>query len=341
MSCWGENWDGQLGNGQSGDDAISSVPVQVTGITDATAIAAGGAHSCALRRGGTVSCWGSNALGQLGDGNSGWDDEYQTVPVFSSVPVRVVGITDATAITAAEFYSCALHQDGTISCWGGNRYGQLGNGQSGNDVDSSIPLQVTGITDATAITASSTHSCALRRGGTISCWGINWSGKLGNGQIEYNSDSSIPVQVTGITDASAINTGSHYSCALHRNGTISCWGGNSHGHLGNGRIGDDADSSIPVQVTGINDATAISASSRQACALHQDGSVSCWGDDWSWFLGYETGSGSLVPVRVVGIGDATAITTHSRRSCALHRNGTISCWDDDNLAPFKLPGFGG
>ena len=334
ISCWGNNGSGQLGNGQSGASVLSLVPVQVTGITDAIAITASSAHSCALHQNGTISCWGSNGAGQLGNGQSGAN-------AHSSVPVQVTGITNAIAITAGDLHSCALHRGGTISCWGNNWNGQLGNGQSGRNVRSSVPVQVIGITDATAITTSSSHTCALHQDGTISCWGDNYNGQLGNGQSGGNADSSVPAQVLGITDAIAIAARGGNSCALHQDGTISCWGSNSHGHLGNGRIGDDADSSIPVQVTGISDATAINAGGRQSCALHRNGTISCWGNDWSWFLGYEDGRGSLVPVRVVGIEDATAITESYQRSCALHRNGTISCWDDDNLTPFKVSGFGG
>ena len=250
ISCWGANWYGQLGNGQStgdvGDDsANSSVPVQVMGITDATAITAEG-HSCALHQNGTISCWGYNGQGQLGDGQGG---AYK----FSAMPVQVVGITDATAIAAGDFHTCALHQDGTVSCWGANWYGQLGNGQSGRNADSLVPVQVFGITDATAITVGVGHSCALHRGGTISCWGDNEWGELGNQETPRNisgAGSSVPVQVTGITDATAISAGSSYSCALHQNGTISCWGVNVYGTLGNGRGGSREYSRAPVQVTG-------------------------------------------------------------------------------------------
>ena len=161
--------------------------MQVTGITDATAINTGVYHTCALRRGGTISCWGRNERGGLGNGEGGGG-------VSSSLPVQVFGITDATAITAGWRHSCALHQDSTISCWGSIYWGQLGNGQSGRDTSSLIPVQVTGIADATAIAANYNHSCALHQDGTISCWGRNERGELGNGTTR---NSSTPVRVTG------------------------------------------------------------------------------------------------------------------------------------------------
>jgi len=315
ISCWGRNEDGQLGNKQRGDDLVSSVPVQVVGIADAKAVSAGDFHSCALRESGTISCWGSN-WGQLGNGQSG-DDAY------SLVPVEVKGITDATAITTSRGHSCALHQTGTISCWGGNIYGQLGNG---TDTRSSTPVQILGITDAKAVSAGFRHSCALHQGGTISCWGHNGSGQLGNGT---DTHSLVPVEVEGITDATAITTGGYHSCAVREGGTISCWGSDFSGQLGNGQSGDDAYSLVPVEVKGITDATAITTGYEHSCTLREGGTISCWGDSRYGRLGNGTDTHSQVPVEVADIADATAITTGDEHSCALREGGTISCWGNN------------
>ena len=361
--CWGSNRHGQLGNGQSGRNASSAVPVQVLSITDATAVAAGEGHSCALHQNGTISCWGRNNWGQLGNGNE----------AFSVLPVQIQGITDATSITTSKHHSCALHQNGTISCWGNNDWGQQGNGQSGNNARSSVPVQVADISDATAITTSEYHSCALHQDSTISCWGRNNWGQLGNGQGGNNAISSVPVQVFGIIDATAITADVGHSCALHQDGTISCWGSNNWGQLGNGQGGDNpnsgnADSSVPVQVTGITDATAITAGNGHSCALHQEGTISCWGSNQHGQLGNgQSGRDNLswLPVRVEDIIDATAITAVTShfytsansppesRTCALHQDGTISCWGSNSWGqlgngttqsssvPVKVTGFGG
>ena len=310
ISCWGHNEYGQLGDGQSGQNNKSSVPVQVADITDATAITTGSLYSCALRQDGTISCWGDNEYGQLGDGQSGQNNE-------SSVPVQVAGITDATAITTGGAHSCALHQDGIISCWGHNEYGQLGNG---NDAHSFVPAQVTDIADATAITAGNSHSCALHAGGSISCWGNNLSGRLGNGT---DADASTPQQVDEITDATAITAGYIHSCTLHQTGTISCWGNNSYGQLGNGM---EDNFFGPGKVVGITNATAITAGGHHSCALHQDSAISCWGRNRGGQLGNGNKISSSIPVKVESITDATAVTTGYAYSCALHQDGTISCW---------------
>ncbi len=323
-SCWGSNFFGQLGNGQIGEYVFSSIPVSVAGITDATAITAGYRHSCALHQDGTVSCWGFNGGNQLGSKQI----------AESPVPVGVIDITDATAITTGFRHSCALRKDGTISCWGDNDSGQLGNGQSGPNTyspDSAAPVAVAGITDAIAITAggnwNNDHSCALHQDGAISCWGNNTYGQLGNGSEDNFSE---PAKVVDITDATAVTAGAYYSCALYEDGTVSCWGSNYSGQLGNGQSGHNTDSALPVEVEGITEATAISAGFSHSCALHQNGTISCWGNNGHGELGDGTDGDSAIPVRVADITDATAITTGSHRSCALHQDGTISCWGDNS-----------
>ena len=126
-------------------------------------------HTCAIGSGGTVKCWGHNSYGQLGNGTT-FVDAYS--------PVSVVGITDAISVTSGNEYSCALHAGGTISCWGQNPYGQLGNGTY---TDSDVPVAVVGITDAVAVSAGYLHTCAVHADGTVSCWGLDLSGALGDG----------------------------------------------------------------------------------------------------------------------------------------------------------------
>lgn len=256
------------------------------------------------------------------------------------MPTGVAGITDATAVTAGGEHSCALHEGGTISCWGNNWHGQLGNGQGGtddagfaeieNDFYSPLPVGVLGITDATAITTGRIHTCALHRTGAVSCWGDTGQGQLGNGQSGYIYTSAVPIEVVGVVDATAVATGGEHSCALHRGGTVSCWGNNGVGQLGNGQSGEDAKSSVPVQVEGITDAKAITAGAKYSCALHEDRSISCWGVSRYVQLGNGTENSSSVPVEVEGITDAAAIFASSD-SCALREDGTISCWGGSEL----------
>lgn len=396
VSCWGENSLGQLGNGESGEEARSLVPVSVSSITDATDIATGSRHSCALLSDGTISCWGNNYFGQLGNGESGRELFYTDTSdgfVFSDLPVQVPGIDDAIDVAAGSSHTCAIHGDSSVSCWGSNRYGQLGYGSTGFGRHSVTSQKVEGIegivaiatggvrtcvlhkigtvacwgrgggptsddpesilevvTNAVSIDAGGSHSCVIREDMTVLCWGFNTSGQLGNGETYFGHSDVIQhfdevVQVAGITDAVGIAADGNHTCAVHEDGTVSCWGGNWRGEIGNGTT--DNYSNAPVRVKNITNATFVSAGIGHTCALHDDATISCWGTNEMGQLGNGQGGqgkNSAVPVKVQNISDATATVTGGSntygRSCSLHQDGTISCWGSQNSpVPEKIEGI--
>ena len=168
VKCWGANWNGQLGVGTTGQP---SVPVQVSGLTGGVAsVTAGAGHTCAVMTTGGVMCWGGNTAGQLGDSTT----------TARSVPVAVIGLAPGvTAIAGGNSHTCALTAGGGIRCWGGDDYGQNGNGTWGW---TSFPVSVTGLTaGVAAIEAGDNHTCAVTMGGGLACWGANGSGQLGDG----------------------------------------------------------------------------------------------------------------------------------------------------------------
>src|SRR5437870_1241152 len=239
VRCWGRNVDGQLGDGTVANPATgppgSSTPVQVSGITGAAAVIAGGYHTCALLADGTAWCWGRSDDGQLGNG----------ARASASTPVPVTNLTGVTAMTAGFYHTCALLPNGPVWCWGRNDEGQLGDGTT---LGRPAPVQVAGITGALAVSGGYHHTCALLSDGTVLCWGRNLEGQLGDGTT---TSSSTPVRVGGITGAVAVSAGILHTCALLANGTVKCWGAvgpnNDFGQLGNGAT---TGSSTPVTVTG-------------------------------------------------------------------------------------------
>src|SRR5947208_9054220 len=313
VQCWGRNNFGQLGNGD-GNLADSSVPVAVRGLTTATRVVTGDSHTCALLGDGTVQCWGVGDSGQRGDG---------TFNNISTVPVAVVGLSNAAAVAARGYHSCALLGDGTVWCWGRNVDGQLGNGTrapvdcSPGSCGSSTPVRAGGITGAVAVIAGGYHTCALFGDGTAQCWGRNDDGQLGDGT---RISSSTPVPVGGLTGAAAVSGGFYHTCALLGDGTVQCWGQNYEGQLGNGIVGGV--STTPVLVAGLANVRAVSGGYRHTCALLRDGTVQCWGRNVEGQLGDGTTTSSSTPVRVGGTTGAVAVSAGGIHTCALLSNGT-------------------
>ncbi len=197
VSCWGWNFAGELGIGNT---ERSEVPVLVAGgaLTGeiVTEITTGSSFTCALIAGGTVSCWGENNSGQLGTG----DENDSNIPVLvdggSLAGKRVIELGVGTA------HACALLSDGTVSCWGRNRYGQLG---IGNNTKKNLPTSsdrgALNLRTVTQITLGSYHTCALVADGSLVCWGFNRSGQLGRGN---NSNTNAAVAVVWPKRATAV-----------------------------------------------------------------------------------------------------------------------------------------
>jgi alpha-tubulin suppressor-like RCC1 family protein len=313
VECWGDNTEGELGDGTTaGPDcggACSATPVAVSGITNATQISTNVSGACALLATGTINCWGNNTDGALGDGTIGGPD---CGGGCSATPVAVSGITTAIQISTNVAATCAVLTTGSVDCWGLNTYGQLGDGSVlGPDCGggcSATPVAVSGITNATQISTDGNDTCALLATGSVECWGDNSFGQLGNGtttgpDCAGGHCSATPVVVSGITNATQISAGGDGVCALLATGGVTCWGDNSIGELGDGTTaGPDcggACSATPVAVSGITNATHISAGRQAACALLATGAIQCWGTNDFGQLGNGTTISSDVPVSVI------------------------------------------
>jgi alpha-tubulin suppressor-like RCC1 family protein len=218
VRCWGNNHDGELGDGTRTDRVT---PVDVVGLTSGVAaIAVGWRHSCALTTNGVVKCWGNNHDGQLGDGTT----------VDRMMPVEVVGLSGGVKAIAARWrHTCALTAAGGVKCWGGNHHGEVGDGTR---TDRNKPVDVAGLTSGVkAIASGWRHICALMTTGEVKCWGSNHEGQLGDGT---GIDRKAPVDVTVVSSGvTAIAAGGEHTCALAK-GAVLCWGENEDGQLGDG-----------------------------------------------------------------------------------------------------------
>jgi alpha-tubulin suppressor-like RCC1 family protein len=217
------------------------MPSPVANLGSVVSFAGGALFSLAARPDGSVWTWGSNNLGQLGNGSSG--------PLPAPTPARVSGLFPATSVSAGGKHALARRSDGTVWAWGRNNFGQIGDGTNTNR---NVPVDVSGLGGVAAIAGGAEHSLALKTDQTVWAWGDNSDGQLGNGTY---AGSNVPVQVTGLTGVAAIACGYHHSLAQKADGTVYAWGWNGFRQLGNGSSA--ADSPVPVQVTDLTNVAAI------------------------------------------------------------------------------------
>ncbi|MFL5305402.1 MAG: RCC1 domain-containing protein, partial [Polyangia bacterium] len=247
LYCWGRNNDGEIGNGTT-KNAKLAVPVMHT--SDLVAVGLGEYTTCVCDRAGKAWCWGRNIEAELGLG---------TPSATSPVPVQVPGINDCVQIAGGAQHTCAVHSpDGTVSCWGSNSEGQAGQPintavscpESTGSPTTCIksPMLVPGLTNVVEVRAGETYTCARKSDMSVWCWGSNFNGTLGDGT---NTSRSTPAAVVALgKDVVEIAAGRWFACARHAGGTVSCWGQNDAGQLGNGTT---TDANKPVAVVGIAD----------------------------------------------------------------------------------------
>ena len=318
VMSWGQNASGQLGNDGvilAPSHPIQVTPVQVTELINVTALSAGADHSVALKSDGTVWAWGSNIHGQIGD----------RTEVNRNIPVQVRDLTNTSAVSAGGSHNIVLRLDGTLWGWGNNSRRQLFD--DGMPTHHMMPTQINNLTNITAISSGRDHNLALRSNGTVWTWGMNIFGMLGDGT---RINRSIPVQVSGLTDIYAVAAGLDHNLALTTDGIVWAWGNNGNGQLG--VVNDPAAwfHTSPVQVSGLNNITAISAGGSHSLALKSDGTVWAWGDNGHGQLGNGMVSQSVViPVQVNLLPDVVAIAAGLNHSLALCSNGTVWAWGNN------------
>ncbi len=260
-------------------------------------IAAGIAHTVALKPDGSLWTWGQNWYGQLGDSST----------IDSLVPIQID--TGYAAIAARDNHTVALKQDGSLWTWGRNWYGQLGDGTT---TDSHVPKHID--TGYTAIAAGAKHIVALKSDGSLWAWGGNGSGQLGDGTT---TDSHVPKQID--MNYTAIAAGYYHTVALKSDGSLWAWGSNAKGGLGDGTT---TRSLVPKQIgTGY---TAVAAGVSLTVALKSDGSLWAWGFNVKGQLGDGTTNDSLIPKQIdTGY---MAIAAGAWYTIAIKHDGSLWTW---------------
>jgi cysteine-rich repeat protein len=365
VKCWGDNSYGQLGLGDTearGDEPNEmgeNLPTVALGSGRyATSIATGMNHVCALLDDGSIKCWGDNLNGTLGLGdteNRGDepDEMGDNLPAVSlGTGLRAVGIAAGLGVT------CALLNDRSLKCWGHNRYGQLGlgdtedRGDEPGEMGNNLPaVNLNADLRPIALATTGGGTCALLDDSSVRCWGMNSGGALGTGDDDpYNYRGDEPGEMGDALPAISLGTGRRAvsvepQCALLDDGSVKCWGSNWLGSLGLGDMEDRGDEpgemgdDLPaVNLGSGRRVTTIDRGGGFACALLDDRSMKCWGYGMFGQLGLgdtenrgdEAGEmGDDLPA--VALGSERYATAVSSRggfggACALLDDGTVKCW---------------
>jgi alpha-tubulin suppressor-like RCC1 family protein len=356
--CWGYGGYGNLGDGSTGDaEGLRTTPVRVrrgsSTLRGVTKVAVGAGSTCAVRTDGTVWCWGDASQGQLGNGVSG-GSEYRT----KAVQVRRGSgfLTGVAHIATSGSHVCALRTNGSVYCWGHADRGQVGDGTTGAGMGHVRATAVrvrrgSGYLDrVVAIAAGHQHTCAVRKDGSVWCWGDGSNGQLGDGEAGAGHQRTKPVRVRRgsgyLTRASGIAADGSHTCVRRTDGTAWCWGAGGHGQLGDGTTGSSTTHvrTKPVQVRRgggvMTRVTGIGAGVGHSCARRSDGSAWCWGSDFRGQLGDgttgdPTDHARLKPARVIrstsSFGGVRKLDGGVYHTCALRTDRSLWCWGGNEV----------
>jgi alpha-tubulin suppressor-like RCC1 family protein len=315
--AWGDNTFGQLGVGTSSTTPVTS-PVQVMNLNGVVALAAGKAHSVALRLDGSVWSWGANGSSQLGN---------LSPLTLIAHPVTAQNVASIVAVAASAATTFALRSDGTVMAWGYNAFSNCGLGNT--NTTSPIPTMIPGLASVRSIAAGVAHALCLLDDGTVVAWGRNSEGEVGNGLgIAYDQPTLVP----NFTPVQQVCGGFNHTVALLADGSVWTWGDNSSGQLGFGPI-SSIPSSTPFQVPGLSGVIWVAAGGSTSLAVKGDGTVWGWGSNGNGQLGsgVAVGGTSTTPVKIQGLsGVFTRVTAGAIHTLALRNDGTVWGWGDNS-----------
>ncbi len=268
-----------------------------------TMISAGFGHTCAVMSDGSGRCWGRNPVGQLGSRYAG--EEGSTTPVSTSYMYSLDFIAAGNGATC--YIAAGL---GSVGCWGTDSY-DIADGAS----------QLPDEGETLGVYPAYEHACALTTTAAY-CWGIGDNGRIGQGNLFFDRDE--PTYVSGTNGAIALSVGEEHACVIMPDHTVQCWGSNSSGQCGTGSAEDTENYAAEVQ--DIDSAVVLEVGGFHSCAVLDDATVACWGNNSAGQIGDGSTDDQPVPVPVLGLEDVQSVCAGWGHSCALKTDGTVSCW---------------
>ena len=293
-------------DGFTGDGVLACTPAAFTRIAPADGF------TCGISGGG-MYCWGSNTLGQLGDGTF----------APHARPVQVGTATDWIAVDARQHKACGLRSDHSLWCWGSGTSGALGDG---SQLVRTAPVLVSSDKPAVgwrAFAVGRNRTCGVHDDGSLACWGLD---------TITNAIATVPVAIGTDHDWTAISVGT-VVCGLRNTtgGNLFCFGKTSSGELGLGT----ASQATPARV-GTATWTAIGVGYNNACGIQTSGALFCWGNA---FNGTTLQYGNT-PRQIGTATDWISVAVSSATVAALRSGGAASLWGDNGVGQAGIPQLG-
>jgi alpha-tubulin suppressor-like RCC1 family protein len=235
-------------------------------------------------------------------------------------------------VVAGDTHTCARLADGSLTCWGDNRFGQLGTGDTQKHATAKVALGGLGATrvflptgagDVTSDTAA--FGCAVTTDNRLSCWGDNRFGQLATGDQTARPKPTVVDALEG--EVSKAANGPGHTCAEMADGALYCWGRNTAGQLG---TGDKQQRLVPAKVTTPIAIERLAAGAAFTCVRGTDGSLYCFGANEYGQLGLGNNDPQTKPTKVTGLtGQVVRLSAGAGHTCVFTADGIVSCWGDN------------
>jgi alpha-tubulin suppressor-like RCC1 family protein len=225
-------------------------------------------------------------------------------------------------VSGGAFHNCGVTTAGQAYCWGGNTYGQLGNGTTSHTL---APVAVAGRLRFRHVSVGYDHTCGLTTEDRVYCWGLNMWGQVGDGTKGEDNWRTVPTAVTGGRRFRQVRAGWSHTCAITRSNVSFCWGYNGNGQLGDGTM-TAAGRAAPVRVLGGLSWKQLSGGAEHTCGVTQADQVYCWGLNDKGQLGIGNTARRLQPVPVSGGRQFRQVDAGGFHTCAVTTANLAYCW---------------